>query len=89
MLKIRALFLPEIMYTHNKTNNTITRSVSNLIYDDTKIYTFSIMFFSWILNLLKTGRKKNLEFDDLYAILDEDKTSLLGDKLEKYFFFNF
>ncbi|XP_025192678.1 probable multidrug resistance-associated protein lethal(2)03659, partial [Melanaphis sacchari] len=44
---------------------------------------FEILTFSWILNLFKTGQKKCLENNDMYAPLDDDKSSLLGLKLEE------
>ncbi|XP_060850142.1 probable multidrug resistance-associated protein lethal(2)03659 isoform X2 [Rhopalosiphum padi] len=44
---------------------------------------FEILTFSWILNLFKTGQKRDLETNDLYAPLDDDKSSLLGFKFEK------
>lgn len=33
---------------------------------------------------METGRKQDLNENDLYAILDEQKSSLLGGELEKY-----
>ncbi|XP_025190824.1 multidrug resistance-associated protein 4-like, partial [Melanaphis sacchari] len=44
---------------------------------------FEILTFSWILNLFKTGQKRDLESNDMYAILDDDKSSLLGLKFEE------
>ncbi|XP_025406860.1 probable multidrug resistance-associated protein lethal(2)03659 [Sipha flava] len=44
---------------------------------------FKILTFSWTLGIFKTGRKKALEVNDLYTALDDYKSSLLGDELEK------
>lgn len=42
--------------------------------------------FSWIFNLFKIGRKRNLEFNDLYVPLNNDESSLLGIELQKYIY---
>lgn len=42
-----------------------------------------MLFKSWILNLVKKGLIKELDEIDLYAILEEDESSLLGNNLEK------
>ncbi|CAH1736107.1 unnamed protein product [Aphis gossypii] len=44
---------------------------------------FEIITHSWILNLLKIGRLRDLNETDLYTTLDDQKSSTLGDKLEK------
>ncbi|XP_026805630.1 probable multidrug resistance-associated protein lethal(2)03659 isoform X2 [Rhopalosiphum maidis] len=44
---------------------------------------FEILTFSWIFNLFKAGQKRDLETNDLYAPLDDVKSSLLGFKFEK------
>ncbi|XP_026805619.1 probable multidrug resistance-associated protein lethal(2)03659 isoform X1 [Rhopalosiphum maidis] len=44
---------------------------------------FEVFTFSWILNFFKTGQKRNLETNDLYTPLNDDKSSLLGLKFEK------
>lgn len=40
-------------------------------------------FLSWILKLIKKGLKTELDLIDLYTILEEDSSALLGNKLEK------
>ncbi|VVC32175.1 Hypothetical protein CINCED_3A023482 [Cinara cedri] len=42
-----------------------------------------IITHSWIIQLIKKGLEKDLGLNDLYAILDEDSSALLGNKLEK------
>uniref|UniRef100_A0A2S2PMH1 Multidrug resistance-associated protein 4 n=2 Tax=Schizaphis graminum TaxID=13262 RepID=A0A2S2PMH1_SCHGA len=44
---------------------------------------FEIITFSWILKLVQKGLKKELDVIDLYTILDEDSSALLGSKLKK------
>ncbi|XP_022162518.1 probable multidrug resistance-associated protein lethal(2)03659 isoform X2 [Myzus persicae] len=44
---------------------------------------FEILTFSWILNLFKTGQKRDLESNDIYDPLNDDKSSLLGFEFEK------
>jgi len=41
------------------------------------------IFLSWILKLIKKGLKTELDLIDLYTILEEDSSELLGNKLEK------
>ncbi|KAF0749577.1 putative multidrug resistance-associated protein lethal(2)03659, partial [Aphis craccivora] len=42
-----------------------------------------IITYSWMSNLLKIGRRRDLNEIDLYTTLDEHTSSPLGDKLEK------
>ncbi|CAH1736108.1 unnamed protein product [Aphis gossypii] len=44
---------------------------------------FEIITHSWISKLLKIGRLRDLNETDLYTTLDDQKSSPLGDKLEK------
>ncbi|KAI4502295.1 hypothetical protein M0802_002207 [Mischocyttarus mexicanus] len=43
----------------------------------------SVLLWWWSLNLFKIGYKKVLEIDDLYDPLKEDRSTVLGDRLEK------
>ncbi|KAE9539572.1 hypothetical protein AGLY_004824 [Aphis glycines] len=44
---------------------------------------FEIFTYSWIFKLFKVGRKRDLEFNDLYIPLNNDRSSLLGIELKK------
>jgi len=44
---------------------------------------FSILSFWWVTKLLATGNKRSLEHDDLFPLLDEHKTRLLSEKLQR------
>ncbi|KAL5233639.1 hypothetical protein ACI65C_001049 [Semiaphis heraclei] len=44
---------------------------------------FEIFTFSWIFDLFKIGRERDLEFNDLYVPLNNDRSSLLGIELQK------
>ncbi|KAJ9591425.1 hypothetical protein L9F63_002031, partial [Diploptera punctata] len=44
---------------------------------------FSILTFSWTRELFKKGYRKDLEVDDLYDVLEEDRSDLLGNTLER------
>jgi len=41
------------------------------------------MRYSWLLNLFKTGQKRDLESNDLYDPLNDHKSSLLGLEIER------
>ncbi|KAG5876595.1 hypothetical protein JTB14_021562 [Gonioctena quinquepunctata] len=43
----------------------------------------SLLFFWWMVEVVKKGTKAGLEILDLYKALDADKSKFLGDKLEK------
>ncbi|KAK0161584.1 hypothetical protein PV327_010040 [Microctonus hyperodae] len=43
----------------------------------------SVLLWTWTIKFFKTGYAKALESDDLYDPLKADKSSILGDKLEK------
>ena len=42
---------------------------------------FSILFFWWVREILAIGQKRPLENDDLFPLLDEDKTQTSTEKL--------
>ncbi|XP_026807199.1 probable multidrug resistance-associated protein lethal(2)03659 isoform X1 [Rhopalosiphum maidis] len=44
---------------------------------------FEILTFGWTLNLFKTGRKRDLEVNDLYTTLNDHSSATLGNELEK------
>ena len=44
---------------------------------------FSILFFWWVREILAIGQKRPLENDDLFPLLDEDKTQTSTEKLHK------
>ena len=44
---------------------------------------FSILSFWWVGELLATGNKRPLENDDLFPLLDEDKTQTSTEKLQR------
>ena len=44
---------------------------------------FSILFFWWVKEILAIGQKRPLENDDLFPLLDEDKTQTSTEKLHK------
>lgn len=46
------------------------------------------ILFSWIFDLIKTGRVRDLEKTDLHTTLDDYISSTLGDQLEKYINFD-
>ena len=44
---------------------------------------FSILFFWWVREILVIGQKRPLENDDLFPLLDDDKTQTSTEKLHK------
>lgn len=44
---------------------------------------FEILTFGWTLKLFKTGRKRDLEVNDLYITLNDHSSATLGNELEK------
>ena len=44
---------------------------------------FSILFFWWVREILAIGQKRPLENDDLFPLLDEDRTQTSTEKLHK------
>lgn len=49
----------------------------------TFFYTYIFFMTRWTLKLFKTGRKRDLEVNDLYTTLDDHSSSSLGNELEK------
>lgn len=46
----------------------------------------SKIFFWWVYPLLRKGRKKELDLDDLYDPVEEDLAGQIGDDIERYIF---
>lgn len=44
-----------------------------------------ICLIRWLNNLLSLGAKRPLQAEDLYGLLDREKTDALTDSLERYF----
>lgn len=49
-----------------------------------KANALSILLFLWTYNLFKKGCQRALELTDLYETLPEDRSSILGDRLERF-----
>lgn len=47
---------------------------------------FSLLSFWWVVGILGVGKKRPLENDDLFPLLDEDKTQRAAEKLERTWF---
>ena len=47
---------------------------------------FSLLSFWWVRDILVVGNKRPLENDDLFPLLDEDKTQSAAEKLERTWF---
>lgn len=43
----------------------------------------SILLFSWTIPIFKKGYRKVIEIEDIFRPLNEDRSDLLGDRLEK------
>lgn len=43
----------------------------------------SILLFTWTIDLFKKGYQQTLQLTDLYETLTEDRSSNLGDQLER------
>jgi hypothetical protein len=43
----------------------------------------NVIFFRWIKDLFRKGYGKDLEVEDLYNTLPNDRSELLGDELQK------
>lgn len=50
--------------------------------NSSSIYLF-FLFNSWVASLLKIGRKRPLEIDDVFDILPDDESTPWTDRLEK------
>ena len=44
---------------------------------------FSILFFWWVREIVAIGNKRPIENDDLFPLLDDDKTESLSEKLQR------
>ena len=49
----------------------------------TQVQRFSLFYCSWVNPLLYKGFKKELEQNDLYEVLEEDQSDVLGNKLQR------
>ncbi|CAH1738398.1 unnamed protein product [Aphis gossypii] len=49
-----------------------------------KANVFEIITYRWILKFIKKALNKELDFNDLYNVLDGDSSELLGNKLQKF-----
>lgn len=48
-----------------------------------KAHTLSVLLFFWTIDIFKKGYKRTLELTDLYETLPEDRSTNLGDRLER------
>lgn len=46
--------------------------------------TLSILLFLWTYKLFRKGYRRALELTDLYETLPEDRSNILGDRLERW-----
>lgn len=45
--------------------------------------TFSVLFFSWVIPLLKSGSSKSLEIEDIFQSRQCDKSKFLAEKFQR------
>lgn len=44
---------------------------------------FSVLVFSWVIPLLRSGSSKSLEIEDIFQSRECDKSKILAEKLER------
>lgn len=42
----------------------------------------SVLCFAWVVPFFKKGFKKNLQLEDVYRVLERDRSESMGDQLE-------
>lgn len=66
---------------HYKIMETAERVLPPNPRDQAKL--LSIIFFTWTIPFLKKGYRKVLELNDIFRVLNDDRSDLLGDRLEQ------